>query len=437
MISPNPRLALSSRLHADCIEKFSCLANCLSPLTIQQRFIPMLFARVTKARALPCRVAAARTLLVILRFTVKLDDRAKIMFRIKEDLAHGRSCHVRMIFIRMCEMAVSLFSKHYFKQHFYSEFLCLSQDSVPNIRRKLCSMLPRLKSLLSLPSDHPLLQHLEDTVKELLVSEQDKDVLSALQRAIEELDITETGVDGVPSLHPEEDRENERKLPEERLIASMEDQLTKMAAPAAPPQTSPRSIKALVGSDRKRSESLPPLNRATMDDATTALPPAYVAKDEEDGDVEAGVAEKTGWSGGSASGNPMLSPYSSSLENLDPSAREFLVDAGITLDTNTIMSSTSMPNLTQVDKQENGSPFEEKRSDSVEGEFSKFLISNEEMKRYEEEYQKTISIVSKLPSASSSSTGDVLPKSPEKNRRSSLLKQLSALPSPTTIKTNH
>jgi hypothetical protein len=63
------------RLHADCLEKFSCLANCLSPTTIMLKFIPLLFERIQHTRALPCRVAAARTLLVILRFTVKSEDR--------------------------------------------------------------------------------------------------------------------------------------------------------------------------------------------------------------------------------------------------------------------------------------------------------------------------------------------------------------------------
>ncbi len=35
----------------------------------------------------------------------------------------------------------------------------------------------------------------------------------------QDLDTVETGVDGVPSMNAEEDRENERKLREERLIA--------------------------------------------------------------------------------------------------------------------------------------------------------------------------------------------------------------------------
>jgi hypothetical protein len=43
-------------------------------------------------------------------------------------------------------------------------------------------------------------------------------------------------------------------------------------------------------------------------------------------------------------------PYSSSLENLDPSAKEFLVDAGVILDKSAIQTkvSSSMPNLSKI-----------------------------------------------------------------------------------------
>lgn len=153
------------RLQADCLEKFSCLANCISPTTIMQKFIPLLFSRIQHTRTLPCRVAAARTLLVILRFTVKIEDRSRIIFRIQQDLANGKSCHTRMLFLRLCEMAISLFSKQYFKRNFFDTMLLLAKDRVPNIRLKLCGTLPRLKSLLSLPSDRGLLQRLEDTIK--------------------------------------------------------------------------------------------------------------------------------------------------------------------------------------------------------------------------------------------------------------------------------
>ena len=58
-----------------------------------------------------------------------------------------------------------------------------------------------------------------------MLRETDTDVLFAVQKAIQDLDGVETGVDGVPSMNADEDRDNDRKLREERLIASMEDQV--------------------------------------------------------------------------------------------------------------------------------------------------------------------------------------------------------------------
>ena len=110
-----------------------------------------------------------------------------IIARIRKDLGGGKSCRTRMLFLLLCEMAISLFSKQYFKLHFYTDILLLAQDSVPNIRLKLCGILPRLKSVLSLPSDHVLLQQLEDTIEKLVLSEKDTDVLQAVQKSIHDL----------------------------------------------------------------------------------------------------------------------------------------------------------------------------------------------------------------------------------------------------------
>ena len=159
---------------------------------------------------------------------MKNEDRNLIHNRIKKELARANSCHIRMLYLRLCEMAIALFSKEYFKQNFFGDLVSLSSDVVANVRLKLCTMMPRLKSLLSLPSDKSLLQRLEATVKDLLLRETDADVLFALQTSIQDLDGTDTGVDGVPSMNAEEDRDNERKLNEEKLIASMEEQLYKI-----------------------------------------------------------------------------------------------------------------------------------------------------------------------------------------------------------------
>ena len=96
--------------------------------------------------------------LIVYRFTVKNEDRGLIHNRIKMELAGANSCHIRMLYLRLCEMAIALFSKEYFKQNFFSDLVCLSADVVANVRLKLCTMMPRLKSLLSLPSDKSLLQ---------------------------------------------------------------------------------------------------------------------------------------------------------------------------------------------------------------------------------------------------------------------------------------
>ena len=85
-------------------------------------------------------------------------------------------------------------------------------------------------------------------------------------------------------------------------------------------------------------------------------------------------------------------PYSASLENLDPSGQEFLVDAGIKLPTMT--SAASLPNLTELGRTGGaGQQLSITRSSSIpdtagmEGELARFLISNEEMEAYEAEYR--------------------------------------------------
>jgi len=403
------------RLHADCLEKLSCLANCISATVIQQKYIPLLFMRAHKSRPLPCRVAAVRTLLVILRFTVKLEDRVYIITKIKDELANGRSCHSRMLFLKMCEMAIMLFSRSYFKLNFFMDLLFLSKDPVANIRMKVVSMLPQLKSLLSLPSDRPHLHFLEDSVKELMIKEHDRDVLNSLQTAIHYLAEIETAVDGkflTLGTFNEDDMDDERKLREERLIANMEEQIKQVQGSKfdqlMTPSVIPSRLKSM-GMDRKRSESLPPAfaraenlmvdrvrytspelprrMKQTNDDEQHEMAPSYSNEittrnlwpatiDKREANVPALV----------------IKPYSSSLENLDPNTQEFFIDAGIKLPLNGHMSSAaSMPNLTSIGKIKENIVRSSSIPDNsnIDGELTKYLISNEEMELYEAEYEKT------------------------------------------------
>ena len=94
-------------------------------------------------------------------------------------------------------------------------------------------------------------------------------------------------------------------------------------------------------------------------------------------------------------------PYSASLENLDPSTQEFLVDAGIKLPS-MMTSAASLPNLSSIGRGGSGSGSSSAREPIVrsltipensshtpeESELSKYLISNKEMEQYEAEYHR-------------------------------------------------
>ena len=302
-------------------------------------------------------------------------------------------------------MAICLFSKLYFKQNFFSELLCLSQDSVANIRLKVVSMLPQLKSLLMMPADSAHLVHLEDTIKELLVVETDRDVLGSLQTSIHHLADIETALDNMTKLglYSDDDMVDDRKLREERLIANMEEQIKQVQGAKFEQLIAPSAIPSRLRSlalDRKRSESLPPALSRTENspkprysspepqrlvssisprvDCEPSKPPSYsqdIWHRDRDQFEEKEYKPKTSLAASA--------PFSSSLENLD--TQEFLVDAGIKLP-----SAASMPNLTSVGKMKdqiirsNSIP----DNSNIDGELAKYLISNEEMEHYEAEYHK-------------------------------------------------
>ena len=333
--------------------------------------------------------------------------RTAILDKIKTEFARGKSSHSRMLYLKMCEMAVCLFSKLYFKQSFLSELLTLSQDAVPNIRLKVVSLLPQLKSLLVLPADSAHLLHLEDTIKELLVVETDRDVLGSLQTSIHHLADIETALEGMSKLglYSEEDVVDDRKLREERLIANMEEQIKQVQGAKLEQLIAPSAIPSRLRSlalDRKRSESLPPAGSRAEAAAkprysspepqrlVSALPghaadsePSKLTYSQDIWQRDETFEEKDFKPKTSLTSPAAAAPFSSSLENLD--TQEFLVDAGIKLP-----SAASMPNLTSVGKvkdpiiRSNSIP----DNSNIDGELAKYLISNEEMEHYEAEYHK-------------------------------------------------
>ena len=77
---------------------------------------------------------------------------------------------------------MELFSRRFFKDYFFEAVLELAHDPVPNVRLRLCPLLPRLKAHIKLPSDRNLLQMLESCVRRLLLNEEDRDVNATLKK---------------------------------------------------------------------------------------------------------------------------------------------------------------------------------------------------------------------------------------------------------------
>lgn len=214
------------RLHADVLTQLSCLPHCLPSEQIYSTFVPLLFNKIHTARPIPCRVAAAYSLLVYLRNTPQFEQRNDIINRLIEELCQGRSCHSRMLFIRVCELVMELFSKSFFKQYFFRPLLKLSEDPVPNVRLRLCSVLPQLKAQIKLPTDGSLLQELEACVRVLMTDERDRDVAAAVRNVIEELDKIEVSMEPSSTrtscAESEIDLEDIQKEEEERQLLERE-----------------------------------------------------------------------------------------------------------------------------------------------------------------------------------------------------------------------
>ena len=96
------------------------------------------------------------------------------------ELAHNKSFYARRLFVDLCAMVFELYSRSFFKEHFAAALLALHDDKVPNIRLRLCCLLPQIKSSLRYPSDKELSHLLDFSVKKLTANEKDCDVSEAL-----------------------------------------------------------------------------------------------------------------------------------------------------------------------------------------------------------------------------------------------------------------
>ncbi|XP_033353548.1 serine/threonine-protein phosphatase 4 regulatory subunit 4-like isoform X3 [Bombus vosnesenskii] len=190
---------------------------------IYSYFVPMAFFRILHARPIPVRLSAGTLYLFLLRYNMKPMQRVELRSKLYSDLASNPNCYVRMMFVRMMIEALEIFSSAYFKEHFFTVLLNLAEDPVANIRMKVISLLPQLKSMLRMPADKKLLTLLESTITHLINSEKDRDVLAELSSVIKRLDDISLKYEGrvASGAVSKQGTEDIRKLEEEKRLSGM------------------------------------------------------------------------------------------------------------------------------------------------------------------------------------------------------------------------
>ncbi|XP_048510011.1 serine/threonine-protein phosphatase 4 regulatory subunit 4-like [Athalia rosae] len=265
------------RLSSMILNQLEILPRCIPGDLINSHFTPMVFNRALNARPLPVRLAAGRLLLIFLRYNLKPMQRNELRNRIYTEFAHSNNCYTRMLYMRMMQEAMVIFSTVYFKENFYTTLLSITEDPVANTRMKVVSMLPQLKAMLRMPNDKKLLAMLEGNVRTLMSLEKDRDVVHTLTNVIHKLDSIDVKQDGQHNAGKltRQEIDDAKKLEEEKKLAAMISSKTtgmpgganqataasqrKSVVPGLPKQVSPTvpksGIEGPAGGNRMRQSS--------------------------------------------------------------------------------------------------------------------------------------------------------------------------------------
>ncbi|XP_014477915.1 PREDICTED: serine/threonine-protein phosphatase 4 regulatory subunit 4-like isoform X3 [Dinoponera quadriceps] len=210
---------LASLMHT----QLEILPKCFPSDFIYTYFVPVVFSRILHARPIPVRLAAGVLFLFFLRYNTKPIQRAELRSRIVADLANNPDCYVRMMFVRIMIEALEIFSSSYFKEHFFNVLLILAEDPIANIRMKVVSLLPQLKSQLWIPTDKKLLTSLESVIRHLNNNEKDRDVLFILKNVTQTLEETDVKYEGqtFATKFTMQDLEDSKKLEEEKKLSGI------------------------------------------------------------------------------------------------------------------------------------------------------------------------------------------------------------------------
>uniref|UniRef100_A0A7E4VVF8 HEAT domain-containing protein n=1 Tax=Panagrellus redivivus TaxID=6233 RepID=A0A7E4VVF8_PANRE len=159
------------RSHESYLLNLPELREFVCPADMLATFVPILKEEVLTARALPCRIAAATSLLRIMRDMPAAKSRQVIIDFFTKTVAEHKSCHRRRLLLDIVPIVLDMFSRRFFKEHILAPVLKLADDPVSNIRLQQCRLMPLIKKSLYIPEDEQVLISLEKSVGTLLRTE--------------------------------------------------------------------------------------------------------------------------------------------------------------------------------------------------------------------------------------------------------------------------
>lgn len=183
------------RVHEELLNGFSCLTRCMTSDQLYGKFTPIVYKHISKSCVLPVKMAAGRTYCIFIRSIRKAEQRNELCTRLVEECSKSTNCRQRLFFIHICQYFLEVFSRSFFKEHFFLSLLSLSEDKVVNIRLRLYRILPSLKAILKLPVDRLLLQQLELVIRKSISQERDVDASQAIRDAVSQLDKIEVAME--------------------------------------------------------------------------------------------------------------------------------------------------------------------------------------------------------------------------------------------------
>lgn len=213
----------SWRMQADILSQLAAFPLCLPCHAVHDLLIPRLWHRIDTVRPLPCRVSASQTLMLCVRSERRRQERSTLCSEILTRLASAKSCHHRMLFLRVCPILFDLLSRKFIRQHFFLPLIRLAGDKVANVRLRFATLLPKLHiSLrgLDVETEKRLIVELDSAVRWLVESEKDRDVkneLSSFFRWIEEQEAQNQTAEVAKRLQEEEEADKRKETEEESV----------------------------------------------------------------------------------------------------------------------------------------------------------------------------------------------------------------------------